>query len=346
MKTQRSVTESGVGFTSESDLAYPSVAYQRTLALLELFASDSAATILLVGEPGTGKSTLAQFVHDRSPRSARPFRRVMLSSLDDSLAASELFGHVPGAYTDARHPRAGQLASANGGTLFLDEIGKASPAVQHRLVQVLERGTFTPVGSDREVRVDVRLVAATNVPLESLVERGRFLPDLLDRIGAFEVKLPSLRERRADIPLLAMQALAEHARRSGREPVPCVHPELMAALRRADWPGNIRQLSGEMHRMLVVSRGAPELTLQHCDTERLGLRAIGKVPRPLTPRVVLDAIERAGSARAAAAALDADISTVYRHLRDGKRRNPHRTNAAARDAGDDAASAQGGTTVT
>jgi DNA-binding NtrC family response regulator len=320
MHTQRSVSEPGLRFTRQSDLAYPSAAYRRALALLELFAGDGSATILLVGEPGTGKSTLAQFVHDRSPRGAQPFRRVMLSSLDDSLAASELFGHVPGAYTDARHARAGQLASANGGTLFLDEIGKASRAVQHRLVQVLERGTFTPVGSDREVRVDVRLVAATNVPLESLVERERFLPDLLDRIGVFEVKLPPLRERRADIPLLAMQAVAEHSRRSGREPVPRIHPELMEALRRAEWPGNIRQLSGAMHRMLVVSQGASELTLAHCDVERLGLRAIGEASRPLTSSVVLDAVQKAGSASAAAALLNVDISTVYRYVRALKRR--------------------------
>jgi DNA-binding NtrC family response regulator len=310
-------------YSQTSDLSFASAAYRRVLVQLERFARDGYATILLEGETGTGKSTLARFIHARSPRATQRFHELSLSSLEDTLASSDLFGHVPGAYTDARHARHGHFASANGGTMFLDEIGKASMSVQARLLEVVEHGKFRPVGSDRDIRVDVRLVAASNVPLADLVARGRFLIDLHARLCAFHVRLPSLRERRADIPLLVMQSLTKHAQRSAGGAVPRVHPELMEALQRADWPNNLRQLDSAIHRILVDAEGAPELTLDHCEDESLGLHRYAEASRELTPERIADAIASTGSVSAAARLLKVDRTTIHRH-----QRRMHRDDAA------------------
>ena len=303
------------GYSEKSDLSFPSAAYRRVLSQLERFARDPAATILLEGESGTGKTTLARFIHARSPRAARPFQQVILSTIEDPLAGSELFGHVSGAYTDARQSRSGQFASANGGTVFLDEIGKASLAVQYKLLHVVERGEFRPVGSDREVRVDVRLVAASNVPLAEQAANGRFLPDLYARMCSFRVRVPSLRERRADIPMLVAQSLGAHALRCGYGAVPQVHPELMDALQRAEWPNNLRQLDSAMHRILVDADGAPELTLDHCEDESLSLRQCSRADRVLTPERIAEAIESEGSISGAARLLRVDRTTIHRYQR-------------------------------
>jgi len=302
-------------FSDRSDLSFPSAAYRRVLTQLDRFARDTNATILLEGDSGTGKTTLARYVHARSPRANGPFQQVVLSTLDDTLSGSELFGHVIGAYTDARQSRTGQFASANGGTLFLDEIGKTSLAVQCKLLHVVESGEFRPVGSDRDMRVDVRLVVATNISLDRAVERGAFLPDLNARLSAFRVRVPSLRERRADIPLLAQQSLRAHARRCGYGVVPTIHSELMIALQRADWPNNLRQLDATMHRLLVDADGAPELTLAHCEDENLDLHRYTERARPLTAERIADAIASEGSVSAAARLLKVDRTTIHRHQR-------------------------------
>jgi len=302
-------------YVERSDPSFPSASYRRVLSQLDRFARDANATILLEGETGTGKTTLARYIHACSPRANRPFQQVVLSTLDDTLSGSELFGHVSGAYTDARQSRTGQFASANGGTVFLDEIGKTSLAVQYKLLHVVEYGEFRPIGSDREMRVDVRLVAATNLTLETEVEHQRFLPDLLARLGAFRVRVPSLRERRADIPALVQQSLARHGPRSGYASLPTVHPELMKALQRADWPNNIRQLDATIHRLLVDAEGAPELTLDHCEDARLHLRDHADAARPLTPERIAEAIAREGSVSAAARSLKVDRTTIHRHQR-------------------------------
>ena len=315
MPARLSTDPQGTAYSPRSDASFPSTTYRRLQAQLDRFARDPAATILLEGESGTGKTTLARYVHSRSPRAARPFQQVVLSTIEDPLAGSELFGHISGAYTDARQSRSGQFASANGGTIFLDEIGKASLAMQCKLLHVVERGEFRPVGSDREMRVDVRLVVATNVSLAEEVVRGRFLPDLYARLCAFRVRIPPLRERRADIPLLAEQSLAGHARRSGYGAPPRIHADLMNALQRAEWPNNLRQLDAAMHRILVDADGAPELTLAHCEDESLGLHAFAEAALPLTPERIAAAIQREGSVSGAARLLKVDRTTLHRHRR-------------------------------
>jgi DNA-binding NtrC family response regulator len=315
MPLNLSAGQRGATYSETSDLSFPSAAYRRVLAQLERFARDGNATILLEGESGTGKTTLARFIHARSPRATRPFQQVVLSTIEDPLAGSELFGHVSGAYTDARQSRSGQFASANGGTIFLDEIGKASLAVQYKLLHVVECREFRPVGSDRDVRVDVRLVAASNVSLADEAARGRFLPDLHARLCAFRVRVPSLRERRADIPTLVAQSLGAHARRAGYGAMPQVHPELMDALQRAEWPNNLRQLDAAVHRILVDADGAPELTLEHCEDESLGLHTLGRADRALTPERIADAIKQEGSVSGAARRLKVDRTTIHRHQR-------------------------------
>jgi DNA-binding NtrC family response regulator len=329
MSLNLSADQRSGGYTESSDLSFPSAAYRRVLAQLERFARDASAAILLEGESGTGKTTLARFVHTRSPRAARPFQQVVLSTVEDALAGSELFGHISGAYTDARQSRSGQFASANGGTIFLDEIGKASLAVQYKLLHVVERGEFRPIGSDRDMRVDVRLVAASNVSLAEQVALGRFIPDLYARLSSFRVRIPPLRERRADIPMLVGQSLAAHARRTGHGAAPRVHPELMDALQRAEWPNNLRQLDAAMHRILVDADGAAELTLDHCEDESLGLHQWTERNKQLTPERIADAIEREGSVSAAARSLKVDRTTLHRHRRRMQHDDDRRTDEEA-----------------
>jgi DNA-binding NtrC family response regulator len=249
----------------QPQFAGSSAALRDALREIELLARFDHVPVLIEGESGTGKSYVARHLHQRSPRARGPFHQVILSALDDNLAGSDLFGHLSGSYTDARQNRPGHFVSANTGTLFLDEIGKASPVLQQKLIHAVERLEIWPVGADRPVRLDVRLVAATNVPLESLVEQGRFLPDLAMRLIHCRVRLPSLRERRADIPALVRQFVANRAAMCGH-PVrtPLVDEELMAALIAAEWPGNLRQLDGVVQRLLMEAAGQDTVTPDHC----------------------------------------------------------------------------------
>jgi DNA-binding NtrC family response regulator len=186
-------------------------AHLAVLRDIESLAPYEHTTVLVEGESGTGKSYVARLLHQKSPRARAVFHQVILSALDDNLAASDLFGHLSGSYTDARANRPGHFVTANRGTLFLDEIGKASSAVQRKLLHAIEQREIWPVGADRAVRLDVRLVAASNIPLATLVERGTFLGDLAARLAHFRVRLPALRERREDIPAPCQSSL--HRRR-------------------------------------------------------------------------------------------------------------------------------------
>jgi DNA-binding NtrC family response regulator len=305
--------QSGAGHSTARLLpAFTSQAFRAALARAERFARDPHAPILIEGESGTGKTTIARYIHDRSPRAPGPYHAVVVSTLDDSLASSELFGHVAGAFTDARHNRAGHFASANGGTLFLDEIGKASKTVQQKLLHAVECGEIRAVGSDRDVRVDVRVVLASNIPLQTLVADGSFLPDLFARVGTFRVVIPPLRDRRADIPTLVESYLARHGSRLGYSPgLPTIDPELLAHLQRAHWPGNLRQLDATIHRLVIDAEGAAAITLDHCKDDLAFIRDAGAWPT-LTPDAVDGAITRAGTIAGAARLLGVDRTTVHR----------------------------------
>jgi DNA-binding NtrC family response regulator len=249
-----------------------------------------------------------------SVRSRGSYHCVVLSTLDDNLAASDLFGHVRGAYTDARSSRPGCFSSASGGTLFLDEIGKASASVQRKLLHAIERREIWPVGSDRPIRIDVRLVAATNVPLTELVASGAFLPDLLARLSAFRVRIPPLRERAADIPALVEQFLETHASQCGyTSGSPSVDERLLRLFKTAEWPNNLRQLDATVQRLLINADGADVLTLDHLGDDIADLEMPAS-EQTLTPARVREVVDAAGSKTDAARLLGITRQTVHRYL--------------------------------
>ena len=294
---------------------YKSAAFLRLLGELRRLARSANVPILLEGESGSGKTLIARYVHNWSPRSSAPFHAVNVGAWDDALAGSELFGHVPGAFTDARRARPGHLVSAHTGTLFLDEIGKAGRGVQRKLLQVIETGEMRPVGSDRSVRVDVRIIAASNRHIAELTAEGVFLPDLYARLEVFRVRLPALRERRADIPLLVEDAVTAHFASCAYTHAPEVSSELMNALKRAPWPNNLRELDATLHRILLDAEGAPVLGLDHCMGCLHYLRELGGRTAVPTNAAIGEAIARHGSVMKAARELGVDRGTLYRRQR-------------------------------
>jgi DNA-binding NtrC family response regulator len=211
-------------------------------------------TVLITGESGTGKEVVARALHEGSRRAQRSFVALNCSALPADLIESELFGHVRGAFTGADRDRDGVFAAADHGTLFLDEVGELAPAAQAKLLRALEERRITPLGSTREQAVDVRVIAATNRPLDELVEGGAFRADLLYRLSVVQLELPPLRERREDVPALATHFIAQFAERHGQPALP-----LGEAARRAllayDWPGNVRELRNAMERAVVLGDG-------------------------------------------------------------------------------------------
>ena len=221
--------------------------------------ADSTATLLIQGESGTGKELLARVVHEESGRS--PFVAVNCAAIPENLLESELFGHEKGAFTGAMGRRIGRFERANGGTLFLDEVGDMSPAMQAKILRVLQEHEVERVGGDRTVPVDVRVVAATNRDLAAEVAEGRFREDLFYRLAVVVVHLPPLRERGGDVELLVRHFVAHFAGRHGR-PVEEVAPETIALLHAYRWPGNVRQLGNVIEGALLVADG-PVLLPEH-----------------------------------------------------------------------------------
>ncbi len=213
----------------------------------------SDASVLITGEPGTGKSLLAKLIHEWSDRGEKSFIAVNAGGLPESVFESEMFGHVKGAFTDAKADRAGRFELADGGTLFLDEIGNVPPPQQARLLRALETGEFERVGSSRTQRADVRVVSATNADLPTMIRDGRFREDLLFRINTVEIRLPPLRERREEILELANAQLERKAAQYART-VRGFDPLALSALQNYAWPGNVRELNSVVERSLLLAR--------------------------------------------------------------------------------------------
>ncbi len=227
-------------------------AMQSVYRMVQL-AAPRSANVLLIGETGTGKEVIAKAIHKLSARREGPYIRVNCGALHENLLESELFGHVKGSFTGAVENKAGRFEAAHGGSIFLDEINSMTPKLQVKLLRVLQEREFERVGESRTIRVDVRVVAATNAQLEDLVERGEFREDLYYRLNVVPIALPPLRERREDIPLLARFFLKRYAdanRLSGFDDFP---PDVLEALVAHDWPGNVRELENAIERLVVLA---------------------------------------------------------------------------------------------
>jgi len=229
-------------------------------AMQEVFRSigrlaGSSMTVLITGESGTGKELVARALHDHSPRANKPFVALNTSAIAAELLESELFGHEKGAFTGADSRRIGRFEQADGGTLFLDEIGDMSPALQTRLLRVLAESEFYRVGGQTAIRVDVRVIAATNQDLARAVREARFREDLFHRLNVIRINTPPLRQRREDIPLLLRHYLAEAAAELGTS-AKTIDPQALETLRAFNWPGNVRQLVNATRRLTVTAPGS------------------------------------------------------------------------------------------
>jgi DNA-binding NtrC family response regulator len=275
----------------------------------------SEASVLITGSHGSGKEVVARWLHAASARADKPFVAVNAGGLADGVFESELFGHVRGAFTDAKSDRAGCFELADGGTLFLDELANMPLGQQAKLLRVLQTGELHPVGSSRVRHVDVRVLAATNVKVAEAVAAGRFREDLFYRLNTVEIELPPLRDRREDIPELAALFLARQASRYDKR-ISGFAPDAMQALLAHAWPGNVRELEHVVERAVLMSAGALVAA------EDLLLRARSENAPRLTDMTLAEAekyliergLERAGNVTDAAKLLGLSRSALYRRL--------------------------------
>jgi transcriptional regulator with GAF, ATPase, and Fis domain/tetratricopeptide (TPR) repeat protein len=300
-----------------------SAAMQRVFDLIERVA-DSDLPVLIQGESGTGKELVARAIHFHGPRKRKIILSENCAAIPESLLESELFGHVKGAFTGAERDRPGLFEQAHGGTLFLDEVGDMSPGMQARLLRALQEGEIRRVGADRPVKVDVRVIAATNRELAAEVEAGRFREDLLYRLQVLMIRIPPLRDRPEDIPLLVDHFLERISRERGRE-APEIDPPVRELLERHRWPGNVRQLESTLHRLVLLAGAAP-LTRQALETDSSLRESLLGDAEPVQARFSLDdgvreqlrrALEAAGGHREKAAKLlGVSRATIYRKLKE------------------------------
>ena len=253
VKAQAKMVEIAQPSRAESPLLGDSTAMRGILGLIDRVAPTDA-NVLVLGENGTGKELIARELHARSRRADQPFLSVDLGAVAESLFDSELFGHAKGAFTDAKADRVGRFQAADGGTIFLDEIGNLPLHLQPKLLTALEQRRVTPVGSNRSVPFDVRVIAATNMSPAMLADERRFRPDLLFRLNTVEIMLPPLRDRRSDVPVLLGHYLALYARKYGKD-LPDLPDELAASLADYDWPGNVRALRHAAERAVILATG-------------------------------------------------------------------------------------------
>ena len=279
-------------------------------ALLKKIASSPASTVLLTGESGTGKDLAAKVIHYASDRAAKPFMNITCSALPENLLESELFGHERGAFTGADRQKRGLFETADRGTVFLDEIAEMVPALQAKLLRFLEEKTFKRVGGSVDIRVDVRVIAATNRRLEDEVRQGRFREDLYYRLNVVPIALPPLRERSNDIPLL-LHYFVDQFNTEFKKQVQGIAPDAMTRLQTYGWPGNIRELRNAVERAMLLGEGK-QLTIADFPmiangrvklTEAVELPANGIDLEQLERSLVVQALERSGWNQTRAAAL-------------------------------------------
>lgn len=304
---------------SFEDMVGRSSSMTRLFELVPLVA-DSDSTALIEGPTGTGKELFARAIHNLSARGKKPFVAINCAALPDTLLESELFGHKAGAFTDAKRDKPGRFAQANGGTIFLDEIGDISPAMQVRLLRVLQERVVEPLGGVKPVPVDVRVIAATNKNLAEEVRAGRFRDDLYYRIRVVRMEIPPLKERREDIPLLVDYLIEKFNRLQGRD-IAGVSEHVMAQLMEHDYPGNVRELENIIEQSFVLCQGGiielrhlpPELrpaSHKQIETSQpLSLEGIEKL-------FIAEALQRnGGNRKRTAEELGIDASTLYRKIK-------------------------------
>jgi two-component system response regulator HydG len=304
------------------------------VAVLETLkqVADSPASVLLTGESGTGKDLLARALHFESSRRDGPFVPINCAALPEALIESELFGHVRGAFTDARQSKMGLFGAARGGTIFLDEIGEMPMGLQAKLLRVIEDKQVRPIGATEETPVDVRVVAATNADLERLLHEGRFRSDLYYRLAALTLAVPPLRDRPEDLPLLLKHFLSRASAEAGKTP-PEIEPEAIACLMRYGWPGNVRELHNVMQTAVLLC-GGNRLMVKDLPPRIAGTPASPKltIAEAVDRRLSLDRLEREyvrailgsvnGNKREAAAILQIDRKTLYRKLEEPELEEP------------------------
>jgi len=304
------------------DLVSRSAAMRPLFDLFPLVAA-SQATVLIQGETGTGKELLARAIHHFGPRRKKPFMPVNCGALPDALLESELFGYVKGAFTGATKDKPGRFALAEGGTLFLDEIGDISPALQVRLLRILQERTYEPLGGTQTRRADVRVVVATHRDLAALISQGQFREDLFYRLNVIKMELPPLRRRREDIPLLVEHFVERFNRRQGKQ-VSGVAPEVMALLMAHEYPGNVRELENLIERAFVLC-AAGRIERRHLPPELAGQPLAASEPtgdtiaaqrRAAEAQAIRAALAEHGFNRLAAArALGLHKSTLFRKIK-------------------------------
>lgn len=301
------------------DIVGRSPAMMRLFEILPQIAASSS-TVLIEGPSGTGKELFARAIHNLSPRRKKPFVAVNCAALPDTLLESELFGHKAGAFTDAKRDKPGRFALADGGTIFLDEIGDVSPAMQVRLLRVLQERLIEPLGGVRPAPVDVRVIAATNKDLARLARAGGFREDLFYRVRVIHLKLPGLRQRREDIPLLIDHLIAKFNRLQGKD-ISGVSGQVLARLMDHDYPGNVRELENIIEQAFVLCRG--NLIEPHHLPPELrpaGMTASGELEAmslaTMEKHLIVEALRRhSGNRKRAAGDLGINTCTLYRKIK-------------------------------
>ncbi|PYS49553.1 MAG: DNA-binding response regulator [Acidobacteria bacterium] len=296
-------------------------AEMRSIARMVEQVAPSTATVLITGESGTGKEVIADAIHLASPRRLRPLIKVSCAALPDTLLESELFGYEKGAFTGANTRKEGRFELANGGTLFLDEVGEISPALQVKLLRVLQDGKFERLGGTRTIDADVRILAATNKDLHKEVDEKRFREDLFYRLNVINIRIPPLRERKEDVHLLAMHFLKMYADKNAK-PIEGFTEEAMLALTSYDWPGNVRELENAIERAVVFTNGKqiplsvlPQQVSAFAESRHSLTFKIGTPLRELERKAIDITLHHTrGDKNMAARLLGIAPRTIYRHL--------------------------------